>query len=192
VVSDQFHEFFLGAAGVAGALIGLLFVAISVTPAAASGRAGHVYQQVRAAAAMSMFIDALVVSLLALLPGQYLGNGSTALAVAGLTSTVALVITFARTHDSSRTFWSSARTLVLFAAVLVIYGFQLASALRLNGPAADNGQVSEQATLVIIMFLMGIARAWEIVGATKLRVLDLLAHESGPAATAAEEPADHH
>jgi len=167
-------------------------VAISVTPAAASGRAGHVYQQVRAAAAMSMFIDALVVSLLALLPGQYLGNGSTALAVAGLTSTVALVITFARTHDSSRTFWSSARTLVLFAAVLVIYGFQLASALRLNGPAADNGQVSEQATLVIIMFLMGIARAWEIVGATKLRVLDLLAHESGPAATAAEEPADHH
>ena len=102
------------------------------------------------------------------------------------------MITFARTHDSSRTFWSSARTLVLFAAVLVIYGFQLASALRLNGPAADNGQVSEQATLVIIMFLMGIARAWEIVGATKLRVLDLLAHESGPAATATEEPADHH
>jgi hypothetical protein len=182
VVSDQFHEFFLGTAGVAGALIGLLFVAISVTPAAASGRAGHVYQQVRAAAAMSMFIDALVVSLLALLPGQYLGNGSTALAVAGITSTVALVITFARTHDSSRTFWSSARTLVLFAAVLVIYGFQLASALHLNGSAADNGEVAEQGTLVVIMFLMGIARAWEIVGATKLRVLDVLAHESRPAA----------
>lgn len=180
MVSDQFHEFFLGTAGVAGALIGLLFVAISVTPAAASGRAGHVYQQVRAAAAMSMFIDALVVSLLALLPGQYLGNGSTALAVAGITSTVALVITFARTHDSSRTFWSSARTLVLFAAVLVIYGFQLASALHLNG-SADNGEVAEQGTLVVIMFLMGIARAWEIVGATKLRVLDILAHESRPA-----------
>lgn len=180
MVSDQFHEFFLGTAGVAGALIGLLFVAISVTPAAASGRAGHVYQQVRAAAAMSMFIDALVVSLLALLPGQYLGNGSTALAVAGITSTVALVITFARTHDSSRTFWSSARTLVLFVAVLVIYGFQLASALHLNG-SADNGEVAEQGTLVVIMFLMGIARAWEIVGATKLRVLDVLAHESRPA-----------
>ena len=182
MVSDQFHEFFLGTAGVAGALIGLLFVAISVTPAAASGRAGHVYQQVRAAAAMSMFIDALVVSLLALLPGQYLGNGSTALAAAGITSTIALVITFARTHDSSRTFWSSARTLVLFAAVLVIYGFQLASALHLNGSAAAaNGEVAEQGTLVIIMFLMGIARAWEIVGATKLRVLDILAHESRPA-----------
>jgi hypothetical protein len=190
MVSDQFHEFFLGTAGVAGALIGLLFVAISVTPAAASGRAGHVYQQVRAAAAMSMFIDALVVSLLALLPGQYLGNGSTALAIAGITSTVALVITFARTHDSSRTFWSSARTLALFAAVLVIYGFQLASALHLNGSAADNGEVSEQATLVIIMFLMGIARAWEIVGATKLRVLDILAHESGPATPASPANAE--
>ncbi|HEX3752806.1 MAG TPA: hypothetical protein VHW06_19720 [Streptosporangiaceae bacterium] len=73
MVSAQFHDFFLGSAGVAGALIGLLFVAISVTPGAANGKAGHIYQQVRAAAAMSMFIDALVVSLLALIPGGYSG-----------------------------------------------------------------------------------------------------------------------
>lgn len=182
-----FHEFFLAAAGVAGALIGLLFVAISVTPAAASGKAGHVYQQIRAAAAMSMFLDALMVSLLALIPGgQYLGNGSAALALVGLSSTAPLVITAARTRDLSHTTWQSARTMVLFAAVLVVYGLQLASALRMNAASAGTGQLKNQAILVIIMFLMGITRAWEIVGATKPRVLGVLAHDLHPASPAGD------
>jgi hypothetical protein len=192
VVSAQFHDFFLGAAGVAGALIGLLFVAISVTPGAATGKAGHLYQQVRAAAAMSMFIDALVISLLALIPGgQYLGNGSTALAIVGLTSTAALIITVVRAHDPSHTIWETGRMLALFAAVLAVYALQLVSALQINGVHADNGQVTNQATLVIIMFLMGIARAWEIVGASRPRMLDLLAHESHshPASDSHPDPA---
>lgn len=182
-----FHEFFLAGAGVAGALIGLLFVAISVTPAAASGKAGHGLQQIRAAAAMAMFLDALVVSLLALIPGgRYLGNGSTVLAIVGLTSTAALVITVARTPDPSRTAWQYGRMMVLFAAVLVVYGLQLASALRMNAATAETGQVKNQAVLVIIMFLMGITRAWEIVGATKPRVLGVLAHDLGPTNSASD------
>lgn len=177
-----FHEFFLAAAGVAGALIGLLFVAISVTPAAAGGKPGHLNQQIRAAVAMSMFLDALVVSLLALIPGgQYLGNGSAVLAIVGLTSTAALVITVARAPDPSRTSWQYGRTMLLFAAVLAVYGLQLTSALGMNAATAGTGQVKNLAVLVIIMFLMGIARAWEVVGATKPRVLGVLAHELGPA-----------
>ena len=187
MANTAFHDFFLASAGVAGALIGLLFVAISVTPEAVRGKSGHLYQQVRAAAALSMFLDALVVSLLALMPGlQSLANGSTALAIAGITSTVALVIIFLRAPDPSRKAWPSARTLLLFAAVLVVYAFQLASALHMNTAATDAGQVHNQATLVIIMFIMGITRAWEIVGAISPRALEVLTRESGHASPAGE------
>jgi hypothetical protein len=187
VASTAFHDFFLASAGVAGALIGLLFVAISVTPEAVRGKSGHLYQQVRAAAALSMFLDALVVSLLALMPGlQSLANGSTALAIAGITSTVALVIIFLRAPDPARTAWPTARTLLLFAAVLVVYAFQLASALHMNTAATDAGQVHNQASLVIIMFIMGITRAWEIVGAITPRALEVLTRESGHASPAGE------
>lgn len=76
--------------------------------------------------------------------------------------------------------------MVLFAAVLVVYGLQLASALRMNAATADTGQVKNQAILVIVMFLMGITRAWEVVGATKPRVLGALAHDLRPAHPASD------
>jgi len=133
-----------------------------------------------------------VVSLLALIwGGQYLGNGSTVLAIVGLTSTAALVITVVRTPDPpeqpgntpdpSRTAWQYGRTMMLFAAVLVVCGLQLAGALGMNAATADTGRVKDQAMLVIIMFLMGVTRAWEVVGATKPRFFGALAHELGPA-----------
>jgi hypothetical protein len=54
VVPESFHDFFIGATSVAGALIGLLFVAISVAPAALTDKAEHLEQRVHAAAAMSL------------------------------------------------------------------------------------------------------------------------------------------
>lgn len=67
MVPEEFHDFFVAAAGVAGALIGLLFVAISVVPGTV-GEAGRAVARLRPAAALSAFLNALVVSLLALVP----------------------------------------------------------------------------------------------------------------------------
>jgi len=62
----SYTEFFSGAATVAGAPVGLLFVALSVAPERLRGSAASVEHQAIAATAFSALVDALFVSLIGL------------------------------------------------------------------------------------------------------------------------------
>jgi hypothetical protein len=80
MVPQDFHEFFLGSATVSGALIGLLFVAVSVAPERLVSRTAPAEPQVIAASALTAFTNTLFVSLAALIPG--VNVGAVAIAVA--------------------------------------------------------------------------------------------------------------
>jgi len=69
VVPLSFHDFFAGCATIAGALIGLLFVALSVTAESLSGENARTDHQVRAGAAFSALVNTMVIALFALDPG---------------------------------------------------------------------------------------------------------------------------
>jgi hypothetical protein len=68
VVPASYHDFFSACATVAGALIGLLFVAMSISPARLSGRSAEDDHQVKAATAFSALVNTLVIALVTLLP----------------------------------------------------------------------------------------------------------------------------
>jgi hypothetical protein len=160
VVPDAYHSFFEGSASVAGALVGLLFVAISISPEKVTGEAGTAEHRIRAAAAFSALVNALVISLFALLPQTDLGTVALAVSLSGLASTVGLVVVQLREPGPRRP-----RQLVLVVFLFAVYGDQLDTASRILHNQRNTGAVHWEAVLVVVCLLIGIARAWELLGA---------------------------
>lgn len=79
----SYVDFFVGAATVAGALVGLLFVALSVAPEQLRGATASVEHQAIAATAFTALVDALFLSFIGLDPGGNLRLGALFLGLPG-------------------------------------------------------------------------------------------------------------
>jgi hypothetical protein len=100
-VPSHFSPFFAATATVAGALIGLLFVAISVAPTR-QDESQRVITDVQAGVAFSALINALVISLFGLIPGIGLGTTVAIVGVVSQSSCAALAIVLARKSPPGR------------------------------------------------------------------------------------------
>ena len=162
MVPAETHDFFLASAGVAGALIGLLFVAISVS-AERLARLDHAAQlhRVRASAALTAFINALVISLFALVPGQKIGLAAVIVGALGLGFVAAALLSLWRVRHAR---WSTARDALFLFGLVAVFVVQLITGVQIIAQPAGAGNVNTIAILVIVCFLIGIARAWELIG----------------------------
>ena len=161
VVPASYDDFFSACATVAGALIGLLFVAISISPAKLSGPRAENDHQLKAAMAFSALVNTMVIALVALLPGASLSLTVIIVAAAGLSSTAGLIILLLRdTRLRVRV-----DQLILPAVLLVLYGLQLANGVELGGSPRNSGQLGSLGGSCIGFFGFAIARAWALVGA---------------------------
>jgi hypothetical protein len=189
VVPVSFHDFFSGCATISGALIGLLFVALSVSSEYLRGENARTDHQVRAGAAFSALVNTLVIALFALLPTTDLGTVGIILAAAGLGTTVVLIFAVAR--EDRRI---GRGDLVMFLILLVLYGLQLANAVQLEHTPHKVGLVVNQGELAIAFFLFGIARSWQLVGARDFGLVTTLASmihraaDDGPHRTGGGQP----
>jgi hypothetical protein len=162
VVPESIHDYFLATASVAGALIGLLFVAISVSAERlAQATEGTQVHRIRAAAALTAFINALLVSLLALIPGHKIGPTSVAVAIVGFLFVVAALLSLIRLHQARL---RTLREAVFLVGLVVTFVVQFIQGVEITRHPADSGAVNTIAILVALNFLAGIDRAWELVG----------------------------
>ena len=160
----RFHDVFIATAGVAGTLIGLLFVAISVAHERLTAEDEGQAHRVRASAALTAFTNALSVSLFALV---FTDVGWTALAVsvAGLLFVVASLMSLRRVRRSQP---GELRDAGFLATLVITFAVQLFFGLMVILHPDDIWPVQAIAVLVIICFWIGIARSWELIGAPSI------------------------
>jgi hypothetical protein len=161
-VVEPFHEFFLASAGVAGALIGLLFVAISVAPQRVIGDGADPAQRLRASAALAAFTNALAISLFALIPTVGVGGTTTIVSVVGLMFIAASLLSVVRLR---RTTSVAFRDVSFLVGLLAIFVGETVEGVRLSGHDSTD-PLETIAILVVVCFLVGVARAWELIGAS--------------------------
>ena len=156
-----YRDLFGVVAGASGALTGLLFVALSVTLRRGPDAGPAVIQQVRAAAALLAFTNALAVSLFGLVPGTNVGYPAIVLGVVGIAFTAAGIRSVLASQATSR---QQLRQLGLVVLLLLIFGTELARgvALLVNPASGTSAQVIGYA--LVASLLVGVARAWELVG----------------------------
>jgi hypothetical protein len=160
VVHATYRDLFGVIANASGALTGLLFVALSVTLRRGSD-AGRVIQQVRAAAALLAFTNALAVSLFGLVPGTNVGYPAIALGVIGIAFTAAAIRSVLASHATPR---QQLRQLWLVVLLLLIFGAELAEGVALVANPARDTSAQLIGYALVASLLVGVARAWELVG----------------------------
>jgi hypothetical protein len=180
----SYTEFFSGTATVAGALVGLLFVALSVSPERLKSVTGSVEHQAMAGTAFTALIDALFVSLIGLQPGGGLDFGAVILGGLGLTSSIGLTARLWRSRGSEAL---SRRWPFLLGFIIAVYAAQTISGFMARSVSS---QETLSVTFMYIMFGTGISRSWELLGLRGGGPLDLLVQRlerpSAPSAAPAE------
>ena len=183
VVTSSFSELFVVIAESAGTLIGLLFVAVTVAKGRSDNRS-VVIGEFRAAASLIAFVNALVVSLYGLVPGNGFGYPALVMGIIGIFFIGAGVkTTFAQPPAQQR----RRRQLTLMIGLLAVFVLQIVYGLRLIGHPHDSSGLSVIGDVLIASLLIGIGRAWEQVGDWDTGIVSSVRHLIGRSAPNVDE-----
>jgi hypothetical protein len=178
VVTGAYRDLFVAIAGAAGALTGLLFVALSVAPRPRVGQQPDVIRQVRAGAALLAFTNALSVSLFGLVPHNEIGYPAVVVGVGGLLFTLGGVRSILSDPAARRRIGSQLGLIVL---LLGVFGFEIGAGIDSIVAPHTDAPIDIIGNVLAASLLIGVARSWELVGDRDTGIVSSIAALAGHA-----------
>jgi hypothetical protein len=161
MVVGSYRELFAAIASSSAGLTGLLFVAISVGPGRTSRSSHRVIKEISASASLLAFSNGLTVSLFGLIPNQNVGYPAISLGVVGLFFTAASLRSLIGVPAVRR---QRLRQLGLVCGLAATFGIELVGGVEaLSTPHSRTG-LDLVSNMLVASLLVGVARAWELVG----------------------------
>ena len=164
MVPATFTNFFLGSVGAAAALIGLLFVAISIAPEHTVFEGAPVERQAVASTTFTALVNAFFISVAALIPDANLGYTALVIGLLALSNTLNVGWNLLRDRENGLDF---IRRFVLVFIGIVLYGLEIYYALQLIVSPRQTDVVFNLSTLLLGIYGLALIRAWELLGARR-------------------------
>ncbi len=169
MIPAAYIPFFAACTAATGALIGLLFVAISIAPDRTVGKSASPVRAAIAGNAFTALSNVFFITLVALIPAPTLASVLVAVGAVSIVATVRL----ARYLFSRKSLGNGRMTLVqvvrrsfLVTATLVVYGWEVAlGAQQLSGGLTVARMVSGASILIVAAFGIVLVRMWSLMGA---------------------------
>jgi hypothetical protein len=171
-----FANFFLAMAGAGGALIGLLFVAVSIHPERTFGAGARRERQAVATAAFTALVNAFFISSAALIPvpdaGANPGVITLLMGSLGILNTLSigarLIGYQVRSFRSGAQLWLRlVRAGALVVISLVVYTLEVVNARALVANPRNLDPLYTICGLLLGVYGIGLTRAWELLGAPR-------------------------
>jgi hypothetical protein len=167
MVPPEYANFLIASTGASAALLGLLFVSISIAPERIFGSASQAGHRSLALTSFTALANAFFVSLGGLIPHVIFGPFVIVAGVIALSQSLSLLLNAKDWRDEGRLL----RGVTLFIAGLSIYGGEIALGLQLMSQKDTTGLLTVLLELLLAVFAIGLVRAWELLGAPHARGL---------------------
>ncbi len=152
MVPGVYVAYLAAMATAAAALIGLLFVAVSVRDDSIFGPNAMPGGEALAITAFTGLVNSLVVSLLGLIPKINIGEAAVVMAVIGI---VAIVRLHRRLHTG--------RNLIVLVITLLAYAAQFGLGVLLLVDPHDSNQLINLSIIVFVTLIVSLQRAWSLL-----------------------------
>jgi hypothetical protein len=200
MVPADYANFFAVMAGVGATLFGLIFLVISIRPEVTSTESSSIMRQVQVASSYTALLNPLVISLRALVPHATIGLVTLIMSAIGLVNTIVMGVSLLqnamlwrklairKSAGNSALMWlpvlrfhviiriaKKLNSIFFILGSTVIFGLEIFYAIRLDVVPGDLAALDSLTTLLVVIYLYGIARAWHLVGARHFHIQELFA-----------------